>query len=176
MKKTVLLIILLLAAYWIQAQIAVTFNGLRNANDITSSEIIIKCPGITKEKLLDAYKESAKAYAERSRNMSFLDGENGIVIRFSGVGRFGTGMVKTGNATFSLLFTFEDEVVVVEGRDLKLRRIGLVKGEGSRQYIYTRKGRLGSKTLKRMVEREVNTHLNQITETANLLIAVQKGR
>jgi hypothetical protein len=175
MKKAILLTLFSFAGYWAQAQISVTFSGLKNANDITSSEIIIKHPDVKKEKLLDAYKESAKTYAEKSRNMSFLDGGNGVIIRFSGVGRFGKRTIKTGTAAFSLLFTFEDETAIVEGRDLKLHRIALIRGEGG-QYIYAKNGHLASRKLKRMVEREINMHFSRITETANSLIAIQKRR
>ncbi|MDR1407855.1 MAG: hypothetical protein LBJ23_07405 [Tannerella sp.] len=175
MKKIVLISILsLLVGHCIKAQIAVTPDGLMNADDITTREVIIKYPGVQKEKLIDVYRGCVKTYSERGRNLSFFDGEDGLMIKFAGVGRFGTGAVKTGSASFTLLFMFKDESVMIQARDLKLRRIGLFKGE-ARQYIYTEKGKVSrqGEILKPMVEREINAHFREIVDTAGSLIAIQ---
>jgi hypothetical protein len=145
-----------------------------NRDDITTNAVIIKYQGTAREDLLETYRDYAETYSKKRRGLSFFDnGQDGFMIKFVNVGRFGTHMVKTGSASFVLLFSFEDETVIIRAQNLKLSRISLYQG-GAKQYIYTKRGRLSrhGKFLKPMVEREVNLHFDDIVETVSSLIAI----
>jgi hypothetical protein len=172
--RFILLILMLLGANCVSAQFVVTPNGLRSAVDTATNAVVIRYPKVAKKDLYKTFREYAESYSEKRQGLSFFDNEqNGFMIKFVGVGRFGTGTVKTGHASFSLLFIFEDEAVTIQAQSLKLSRIALFQG-GAKQYIYTKKGKLSrqGKILKPMVEREVNTHVYDIADTASTLLAI----
>jgi hypothetical protein len=174
MKKIILFIFFLLVGHCLKAQFALTPDGLKNVNDITSNTIVIKHSGISKEKLSDGYRNYAKVYSENKRGLSFFDNESGhFMIKFDRVGRFGTTAVKTGSTSFTLLFVFKDGLTEIQVRDFKLHRIGLFKGD-AKQTIFSKKGKLSreGKILKPMVEREVNSHFNEIVNTVSSLISL----
>jgi hypothetical protein len=176
MKKIVLLLTMVLIVHNISAQFVVTPNGLMTENNETANVITIEYAGVLKEKLYKTYKEYAKTYSEKRRELSFFDNEsNGFMIKFINVGRFGTTAVKTGSTSFVLLFMFKDELVEIQARDFSLRRISLFQGE-AKQYVYTKKGKLSrsGKILKPMIEREVNIHFNDIVNTVSSLIAIKE--
>jgi hypothetical protein len=175
MKKIILLTMSLFVGNCISAQFSVTPDGLMNADDITADAVTIEYPGVSKEKLYGAYKDYAEEYSEKRRGLSFFDNESsGFMIKFVNVGRFGTTAIKTGSASFVLLFIFKDGAAVIQARDFKLNRISLFEGE-AKQYIYTEKGKLSrdGKILKPMVEKEINTHFSDIVDTVSSLIAIQ---
>jgi hypothetical protein len=176
MKKLILLALSLLAGNFANAQLALTPEGLMNAKDMSTITITIEDSGVSKEKLFEAYKNYAEEYSATKRGLTVFDNESdGFMIKFVHVGHFGTTAVKTGSASFVLLFKFEDGAAEIQVRNFKLSRIGLFKSE-SRQYIYSDKGKLTreGKILKPMVEREVNLHYNDIVGTVSSLIELQK--
>jgi hypothetical protein len=172
MKKMIFVSLILFVAHCANAQLAITPEGLMNAQEPESSTITFEYPGVSEEKIRSTYLKYAKQYAEGRRSVSLFENDShDFMVRFSRVGRFGTSGIKTGSASFSLLFIFEEETVTIIIRDFVLSRIGLHEGD-ARQYIYTSKGRISraGKILKPMVEREVNHHYAAIVGTASSML------